>query len=251
MTSEMPKKYWHNLPEATLIGPLIASAGKRSAAMIEEEPMPRQAFQEPPLEVDTVDQLAAAARACTRCPLYRDATQTVFGEGPATAPMMLVGEQPGDQEDLRGKPFVGPAGLLLDRALSEAGIERSQVYVTNAVKHFKFEPRGKRRLHKRPNNEEIQHCRWWLDQERSLIRPRLVVALGATAAYSLLHKTVNISRSRGRKLELEDGSGLMVTVHPSYLLRLPDATSKAEQYDLFVQDLSAAAALLPAGAGES
>jgi DNA polymerase len=159
--------------------------------------------------------------------------------------MMLVGEQPGDQEDLAGKPFVGPAGQMLDRALAEAGIGRGEVYVTNAVKHFKFEQRGKRRLHKRPNNDEIQICRWWLEQERALVRPQLIVALGATAAYSLLRQTTAIRQLRRRQLALEDGTALLVTVHPSYLLRLPDATSKAQEYDLFVEDLRLAAELLP------
>ncbi len=242
MTSEMPKKYWRNLPEAQLIGPLIQDAGRRSAAMI-EEPMP----QPPPAPPATLEQLARLAQDCTRCPLYQHASQTVFGEGPADAPLMLVGEQPGDQEDRQGRPFIGPAGQLLDQALAEAGIARDQVYVTNAVKHFKFEPRGKRRLHKRPNNGEIQQCRWWLEQERALVRPKLIVAMGATAAYSLLQTTTSISKSRGRQLATPDGTALLITVHPSFLLRLPDAASKAEQYHLFVQDLGMAAGLLTGG----
>src|SRR5947208_2113789 len=135
---------------------------------------------------------------CKRCPLYRDATQTVFGEGPPDAPVVFVGEQPGDQEDLAGKPFVGPAGQMFDRALGEAGIDRTRVYVTNAVKHFKFEPRGKRRIHQKPNYDEIEACRWWLDKELTLIRPRLTVALGATAARALTDRDTTISRTRGR-----------------------------------------------------
>ena len=147
-----------------------------------------------------------AAEHCERCPLYKHATQTVFGEGPADAPVVFVGEQPGDQEDLQGKPFVGPAGQMFDRALAEAGIDRNRVYVTNAVKHFKFEPRGKRRIHKKPNNDEIEACRWWLDKELGFVMPRLTVALGATAARALTGRDVTISRTRGGELmTLRDG----------------------------------------------
>src|SRR5262249_49913746 len=148
-----------------------------------------------------------------------NATQVVSGEGPTSAPLMLVGEQPGNDEDLAGKPFVGPAGRVLDRALMDAGLDRSQVFVTNAVKHFKFEQRGKRRLHKRPNAYEIERCRWWNDLERTLVKPQLVVALGATAARSLLDRTVSIASVRGRILQ-EDGMRIAVTIHPSYLLRI-------------------------------
>ena len=161
--------------------------------------------------------IASAAR-CTS-----NATQTVFGEGPADAPLVFVGEQPGDQEDLAGKPFVGPAGQMFDRALAEAGIDRTRVYVTNAVKHFKFEPRGKRRIHQKPNNNEIEACRWWLDQELGLIKPQLTVALGATAARALTGRDTTISRSRGRLMTLREGVEGFITVHPSFLLRLPDA----------------------------
>jgi len=189
--------------------------------------------------------VAAEAKTCRRCPLYRNATQTVFGEGPASAAIMLVGEQPGDQEDLQGKPFVGPAGQLFDRALEEAGIDRARVYVTNAVKHFKFEPRGKRRIHKKPNNAEIEACNWWLENELHLLKPQLTVALGATAARALTGRDTTISRSRGRLLPLRDGIEGFITVHPSFLLRLPDAASKEREYANFVADLKLVAKHLP------
>ena len=178
-----------------------------------------------------------AAEDCTRCPLYKNATQTVFGEGPADAPVVFVGEQPGDQEDLAGKPFVGPAGQLFDRALAEAGIDRKRVYVTNAVKHFKFEPSGKRRIHKKPNNAEIDACRWWLDNELNLLKPQLTVALGATAGRALTGRDVTISRMRGEVIPLREGLAGFITVHPSFLLRLPDAEAKALEYERFVHDL--------------
>jgi DNA polymerase len=177
------------------------------------------------------------ARKCTRCELYKFGTQTVFGEGPLDAAIMFVGEQPGDQEDLAGRPFVGPAGALFDAALEKAGIDRSTVYVTNAVKHFKFVQRGKRRIHNKPDVGEITACRWWIDHERELIRPPVTVALGATAARSLLEKSVTISRVRGEPLTLPDGSECWVTVHPSFLLRMPDPERKREERALFVRDL--------------
>jgi DNA polymerase len=190
--------------------------------------------------------LKKEAAHCTRCDLYRHATQTVFGEGPAQAEIVLVGEQPGDQEDLQGRPFVGPAGMLLDRALEEAGIERSKVYVTNAVKHFKFEPRGKRRIHSKPNASEIKACKWWLSREFATLEPRIVVALGATAAQALSGHAVSVTRVRGRETELMGRRGL-ITVHPSYLLRIPDADSKAREYKKFVADLTTVARLAGEG----
>jgi DNA polymerase len=186
------------------------------------------------------------AMGCTRCHLYKHATQTVFGEGAVSAKLMLVGEQPGDQEDLAGKPFVGPAGQVLDRALEEAGVDRATTYVTNAVKHFKFEPRGKRRIHSKPQGPEIDACRWWIDQERMLIRPAVTVAMGATAARSLLHKVVTISGTRGRALTLDGGGECWVTVHPSYLLRLRDRADKDREYARFVGDLRTANARIAA-----
>ncbi len=181
--------------------------------------------------------LAAEAQGCTRCELYRNATQTVFGDGPARASLMLVGEQPGDQEDLTGRPFVGPAGRVLDRALASAGIDRREVYITNAVKHFKHETRGKRRLHKKPDTREIDACRWWLDHELAIIAPRVTVALGATAARALARKALSINANRGRLIELPGGWQGVITVHPSYLLRLQDERDKRREFDLLVQDL--------------
>ncbi len=182
------------------------------------------------------------AKHCTRCTLYRCATQTVFGEGPVNAKLMFVGEQPGDQEDLAERPFVGPAGQIFDRALADAGIDRAQTYVTNAVKHFKFEQRGKRRLHARPNAGEIQACRWWLDRERAVVRPALTVALGATAAHSLLGRATSIAPLRGAPQTALDGGETWVTVHPSFLLRV--RADRETEYARFVQDLTTIAARL-------
>jgi DNA polymerase len=174
---------------------------------------------------------------CTRCELYKHATQTVFGEGPLDAAICFVGEQPGDQEDLAGRPFVGPAGQLFDASLEQAGIDRRRVYVTNAVKHFKFVQRGKRRLHSKPDGGEIAACRWWIERERELIRPRLTVALGATAARSLFGKVVTIGKLRGEAQVLADGSECWVTVHPSALLRMPERERRQEERERFVADL--------------
>jgi uracil-DNA glycosylase len=181
--------------------------------------------------------LKAEAAKCTRCDLYRCATQTVFGEGPLDPAILFVGEQPGDQEDLAGRPFVGPAGQLFDAALEEAGIDRTTTYVTNAVKHFKFVARGKQRIHAKPDGGEIEACRWWVERERELIRPPLTVALGATAARSLLGKVVTITKVRGAPLILPDGSTGWVTVHPSFLLRLPDPEARRTERARFVDDL--------------
>jgi DNA polymerase len=204
-----------------------------------EEPMPRKTAA-----ADSLEALREEAADCRACPLWKDATQTVFGEGPKHAPIMLVGEQPGDKEDLAGHPFVGPAGGMLDRALDEAGIDRKKVYVTNAVKHFKFVPRGKIRLHQKPNTPEIKACRQWYERELATVRPELVVALGATAAQSVFGKITPINKNRGHLIELEGGCKALVTVHPSYLLRLPDEDAKAREYGRFVEDLKIAAAFL-------
>jgi DNA polymerase len=187
--------------------------------------------------------LREEAADCRACHLWKNATQTVFGEGPRHAPIMLVGEQPGDKEDLAGKPFVGPAGQMLDRALEEAGLARDKVYVTNAVKHFKFVPRGKIRLHQKPNTPEIKACRQWYERERAAIHPALVVAMGATAAQSVFGKITPIGKNRGHLIDLDDAKAL-VTVHPSYLLRVPDAEAKAREYANFVRDLKIASAFL-------
>jgi DNA polymerase len=230
MVKEMPKKYWKNMPETALVGGLIAGAQAREARMVEASrgsvgDNARIAW----------DAVRGEAMGCTRCPLYRDGTQTVFGEGPLDAPLMFVGEQPGDQEDLAGRPFIGPAGQLFDRALGEAGIDRSAAYVTNAVKHFKFERRGKRRIHAKPDGGEIDACRWWLEQERAILRPRLTVALGATAGRSLFGKAITVSRMRGTAHAMAEGGEAWVTVHPSFLLRVRD--DREEEYARFVADL--------------
>jgi DNA polymerase len=189
----------------------------------------------------TLDSLREQASHCRACPLWKDATQTVFGEGPPHAKVMLVGEQPGDKEDLAGHPFVGPAGQMLDRALEEAGIDRARVYITNAVKHFKFFPRGKFRLHQKPTTPEIKACRPWYERELAAIKPELVVAMGATAAQCVFGKTTPINKNRGRLIDVADGISALVTVHPSYLLRLPDEAAKASEYERFVDDLKIAA----------
>jgi probable DNA metabolism protein len=251
MQAEMPKKYWRNLPEASLIKPLIAGAGRAAGAMIANaatEPHKPQKRTELPMKrshsesADDIDTLREEASGCRACHLWKDATQTVFGEGPQAAQVMLVGEQPGDKEDLAGKPFVGPAGQMLDRALKEAGVDREKVYVTNAVKHFKFVPRGKIRLHQKPNTPEIKACRQWYERELKSIKPDLVVAMGATAAQSVFGKITPINKSRGRLIDLEDGTKALVTVHPSYLLRLPDEDARAREYERFVDDLKIVAA---------
>ena len=189
----------------------------------------------------TLDSLREQASTCRACPLWKNATQTVFGEGPRHARIMLVGEQPGDKEDLAGHPFVGPAGQMLDRALEQAGLDRKKVYVTNAVKHFKFFPRGKFRLHQKPTTPEIRACRQWYERELATIKPELVVAMGATAAQCVLGKTTPVNKNRGRLIDLDGGMAALVTVHPSYLLRLPDEAARAHEYQRFVDDLRIAA----------
>ena len=243
-----------NFPEGHPITPASAEADRATAATIagaanelhqghrDEEP----AMKAHPAKSagDDLNTLRAEAADCRDCHLWKDATQTVFGEGPAHAPIMLVGEQPGDKEDLAGKPFVGPAGQMLDRALKEAGIDRDRVYITNAVKHFKFVPRGKIRLHQKPNTPEIKACRQWYERELATIKPSLVVAMGATAAQSVFGKITPVNKNRGHLIELDENTQALVTVHPSYLLRLPDEDAKAQEYDRFVDDLKIAAKLL-------
>ncbi|HXX42914.1 MAG TPA: UdgX family uracil-DNA binding protein [Chthoniobacterales bacterium] len=193
-----------------------------------------------PPDTSNWSSLRDAARECTACPLYKNATQTVFGEGPRHASMMLIGEQPGDQEDVAGKPFVGPAGQIMNRALEEAGIDRAKVYVTNAVKHFKWEPRGKRRIHQKPNSREIAACRPWLEAELRLVRPRLVVAMGATAGQTLFGPSFRVTRDRGKVLSSKFGPKIVATVHPSSLLRQPDEEAREREYRNFVADLRVA-----------
>ena len=199
-----------------------------------------------PAAATQLKRVAEEAASCTRCPLYRNATQTVFGEGPVPAAIMMVGEQPGDQEDLAGRPFVGPAGRVLDRGLAEVGLDRSKVYITNAVKHFKNEPRGKKRMHKRPNRYEVEVCKVWLGQEISLVRPQLVLALGVTAAVALAGRAVVLSRERGKMIEFAGGQRGMVTIHPSAILRMPDEAARHAAFAAFVKDLKAAVKLAAA-----
>ena len=261
MQAEMPKKYWRNLPEASLIPDLVKGAEKAARRMIETMPtMPaphHRAIQEkhwPELPepasdevaADTLAGLARQAEGCRRCPLWREATQTVFGEGPEGARIVFVGEQPGDQEDLAGKPFVGPAGRVFDAVLEEAGVERSITYVTNAVKHFKFEPRGKRRIHSKPNAGEVQACRWWVEHEIGLIRPDLAVAMGATAALSLLGKAIPVTKMRGEIVTREDGLRVFLTIHPSFILRIREPADAAAERARFVEDMKAVKRLMAA-----
>ncbi|MGJ3231503.1 MAG: UdgX family uracil-DNA binding protein [Oceanicaulis sp.] len=251
MTAEMPKKYWKNLPEAALIPDLIAEAETRSRAMQAAAPTAPSRLSQRLIErraadtradamvPATLEEARAQAARCERCPLHCNASQTVFGEGPQEARLMIVGEQPGDAEDLAGRLFVGPAGQVLDGALRSAGIDRRAAYLTNAVKHFKYERRGRRRIHQRPTSSEIDQCRWWLDIERDLVKPEMTIVLGASAARGLLGETVKIADVRGRVIEARGGPAL-ITVHPSYLLRLPDPARRAEEEARFVEELASA-----------
>ncbi len=252
MRAEMPKKYWRNLPEAGLIGPLIADGRRRAEDMVahavKTPKINRQRRIEtpPPLVPhanDPLDAVRAEARGCRACPLWKPATQTVFGEGVPDADILFVGEQPGDKEDLAGRPFVGPAGQMFDRALADADIDRARTYVTNAVKHFKFTPRGKFRLHQKPNTAEIRACKPWLEKELEIVRPKLVVALGATAVQSLFGRALPIGKNRGQLLKIGDMRAI-ITVHPSFLLRVPEEERKRTEYGLFVEDLKLARSLL-------
>ena len=249
MRSEMPQKYWKNLPEAAAIPELIRTAAGRVEQMVESPVFSAPRAARPVMPAEPVERtpmaaLAHEAAACRRCPLWEPATQTVWGEGPADAKILLIGEQPGDQEDLAGRPFVGPAGQMLDRAMAEAGIDRATVYVTNAVKHFKFIPRGKRRIHEKPGTTEIVACGHWLAQERAVLAPAITVMLGATAARAVLGKTITIGKERGRPMALAGNTVGFVTVHPSYLLRLPDEDARVREYAAFVEDLRAVQALV-------
>lgn len=244
MKSEMPVKYWKNLPEAELIAPLVKASGRRVQIMLEDRDQPalfaeRDAVSDAPQFASLADLFYALADDA-RLPTDNFSENIVQGEGPSDARLMIVGEQPGDQEDLVGRPFVGPAGQLLDSALGDAAITRDRSYLTNAVKRFKFVHRGKRRIHQTPNAGEIEHYRWWLDQERKLVRPDVIVALGATATRALTGKSLKIAQYRGQPLQYGDHCKLLVTVHPSYLLRLPDENGRKIEYRKLVGDLKMA-----------
>lgn len=253
MQSEMPVKYWKNLPEAQLIPSLIREARPRTLAMVEAEattpkkrfaaPEPRSAVVQPQ---GSLAELRAQAKDCRACALWQPATQTVFGEGPEHAQLMLVGEQPGDQEDLAGRPFIGPAGKLLDKALQEAGLDRKTLYVTNAVKHFKFTARNIFRQHQGANAQEQRACRPWLQAEIARVRPKLILCLGATAASNLIAPDFPLLAQRGQWHRWTDGTQLMATVHPSYLLRLKEPAERARQTAAFLHDLKRVAEALAA-----
>lgn len=243
MRSEMPQKYWKHLPEAQLLPDLIQGAGARVREMAERTPeAPRRripdAAPQPVLRAgDSLEVVRDAAAACRRCELWQPATRTVFGEGPVDARVVLVGEQPGDEEDLSGRPFVGPAGRLLDQILAELGIDRQALYLTNAVKHFRFEPRGKRRLHRNPSSSQVAACRPWLVEELSRIDPAVVVCLGATAAQAVMGSGLKLMASRGRWHQLESGACVLPTVHPAWVLRQRDHDAQAQARRTLVDDL--------------
>ncbi len=248
MLAEMPKKYWKNLPEAALIPGLIAEAEKRVLEM--RDAAPSDAPARAARITERLEDAQAAAfvqddlQGCTRCPLAAHATQAVPGEGPMDAALMIVGEQPGDQEDLAGRPFVGPAGQAFDRIAQEVGLDRRAAYVTNAVKHFKFIPRGKRRIHQSPNGSEVQHCRWWLNREVAQVQPALLLALGATAALALTGDGKNITKRRGKVERGLDGRPVFITLHPAFLLRQGSELDRERETANFRADLAAVAAMM-------
>ncbi|MCV3272143.1 UdgX family uracil-DNA binding protein [Roseobacter sinensis] len=261
MTSEMPKKYWHNMPEAASIPELIAGAPARARAMAAAAPtLPpaRTTRVQAAAQAEAPDHwsapkagFAAALAGCTRCPLHSGATQAVQGEGPETAELMIVGEQPGDQEDLQGRPFVGPAGQALDAALQAAGVSRAEVYLTNAVKHFKYVTRGKRRLHQRPNSSEIAHCRWWLDAELARLHPRIVLALGAVAAQALTGDGARIMARRGQIEQGRHGGPVLISLHPAHILRTPDRNAQMRLHQALRDDIATAHAITSVGSNVS
>lgn len=253
MQSEMPKKYWKNLPEAASIPDMIAGAPARAREMALAAPtlpparLPQiqaqlQAHQS--AWIGPSGDLPAAISACTRCALHCNATQAVLGTGPMDAALMVVGEQPGDQEDLTGQPFVGPAGQVLTQAIAQVGLDRDAVYLTNAVKHFKHTVRGKRRMHQNPSTAEVEHCRFWLDAEIARVQPKIIVALGGTAALSLTGNKSAISKRRGKIEDSRAGIPTLITYHPSYVLRGPDATTRAKARDALTADIAAALAMV-------
>jgi DNA polymerase len=254
MRAEMPVRYWRNLPESRLIPELVSGArrappaGTATSIKAARRCVAAQRDGEPLATIpENLQSLRPALQACVRCDLCHTGTGAVPGEGPSSARLMIVGEQPGDQEDLAGRPFVGPAGQVLDEVLNEAGIGRESVYLTNAVKHFKHVLRGKRRIHQKPNAQEIEQCRWWLDIERQLVAPRVTVALGTTAARAVLGRTVRVNEARGTAWTDHTGGTAFVTIHPANLLRLPDRQAAARERARFIEDLKRASA----GAGHA
>jgi DNA polymerase len=243
---------WWESHYETILLTANAGGGLPEAEDLDEDPRP---LDRPPIgpvvlpesQTGATRTLAREARGCERCSLYAPATQTVFGEGPLDATVLFIGEQPGDQEDVIGRPFVGPAGQLLDTALEEAGLDRRRIAITNAVKHFKFAPRGRRRIHQPPSPQEIEICRFWLDAERTAMSPKLLVLLGGSAGRAVLGRPVTVTRERGRPLQLPDGSTAFLTVHPSYLLRQPDQASRDREYATFVRDLQMVRELISSG----
>ncbi len=243
---------WWNDHREAILRESDEGGGLPEAEDVDEDPRPIDRAPIGPVvlprsQTSGTTELAQAARGCTRCDLCGPATQTVFGEGPSDARVIFIGEQPGDQEDVIGRPFVGPSGQLLDKALEEAGIDRRRIAVTNAVKHFKFTQRGRRRIHQSPTAHEIEICRFWLDAERASFDPKLLVLLGASAGHAVLGRRVTVTRERGRPFSLPDGGTAFLTVHPSYLLRQPDAKSRAREYAAFVRDLRAVGKLISSG----
>ncbi len=243
MRAEMPKKHWATLPETQIIPDLLRDAPNRVRAMMKTQAPRETAADYLPGSI-TLPQMARAIAGCRGCDLYECATQPVFGEGPATAGVMFIGEQPGDKEDLAGKPFVGPAGQLFDEMLREAGIERDAIYVTNAVKHFRFTLQGKRRIHAKPTSRQVASCRPWLEREIEVVQPRLIVAMGATAAQSLMGGAFRVTHSRGKVMQCRWAEMFMATYHPSALLRIPDATSKQAAMDTFRTDMRTVKSIL-------
>lgn len=258
MLSEMPKKYWRNMPETSLIPAMLKDAEARTTKMREAQATPprkgselitqryRDQFPAVAATADTIDDLSRAIRTCQRCSLCEQASQAVCGSGSQNAAIMIVGEQPGDHEDLSGLPFVGPAGQILRRLMQRADIADNSVFLTNAVKHFKFTPRGKRRLHQTPNRDEINHCRWWLTQEIALVKPRLIVALGASAAFAVSGTARPISQRRGTVEQLQDETRILFSWHPSHILRLPDPVHQQRAEGELLDDLGQARDLIAA-----
>lgn len=245
MKRELPVRHWQTLPEAELIPELVRDAEGRTEQMIDDQPDPYPTAAAFLPRTRSIRALRAAAKDCRGCPLYADATQTVFGEGNTTARLLLVGEQPGDQEDIAGRPFVGPAGRLLDEMLAEAGVDRRKAYVTNAVKHFRYEIRGKKRLHSKPTRRMVTACQAWIEAEIAAIDPEVIVCLGAVAAESLLGTAFRITRQRGEWVENRFEKRLLATFHPSAVLRAPDERSRDAMRRAVVADLTKVARECP------